>query len=375
MYVTPRPDADEDPNYGIRLGLTAALAFAAIPILDPAMPAIVAALPVGLIAGQRKAFSLAKAIAGPLTMIVIAWLMAWLVLWLRPLPLVFVGVMWLLYFAGFLMILRTGAQTGMLIVVVTVLMSVMGMHGPDPVANLRDGFVQASLVALVIAPIVYFLVPPHTRAVHVDDPSPDGGHSVVGAMIRASVLLVLSFWLYSVMQPADMMMAVIAAMVMVFPSREAVYSEARQRVLATVYGGALALGVLALFTLSSHLTILLGLVFLAGLLLGQGMLYGRHPSMVYQYALTVALALVAGALSTQEPGYATFTRLALTVTGALTAAFAVAWLDSVTSWRALVRSEPDRGGSDQAGPPSIEFETPDGAPLSGAKSTNLADSN
>jgi len=336
MYVTPRPDADEDPNYGIRLGLIAALSFAAIPILDPALPAIVAALPIGLIAGQRKAFNLTKAIAGPLTMIVIAWLMAWLVLGLQPLPLVFVGVMWLLYFAGFLMILRTGAQTGMLIVVVTVLMSVMGMHGADPLAMLRDGFVQASLVALVIAPVVYLLVPPHTRAVHVDDPAPGGGNSAVGATIRASVLLALSFWLYSVMQPSDMMMAVIAAMVMVFPSRQAVYFEARQRVRATLYGGALAIGVLALFTLSSHLPILLGLIFLSGLWLGQGMLYGKHPSMVYQYALTVTLALVAGALSTQEPGYAAFTRFVLTLGGAFTAAFAVALLDSLTSWR-----EPD----------------------------------
>jgi hypothetical protein len=333
MYVIPRPDAREDPNYGIRFGLTGALAFAAIPIIDPVLPAIVAALPVGLIGGQRRAFSLAKAIAGPVTMILIVWLMSALVQWLRPLPLVYLGAMWLLYFAGFLMILRSGAQTGMLIVVVTVLMSVMGMHGNATVENLRDGFVQASLVALVVAPLVYFLVPPHTRALHVDAPSPGSGNVVVGALIRATVLLLLSFWLYSVMQPADMMMAVVAAMVLVFPSREAAYSEAGQRLRATLYGGGLALAVLALFLLSPHLPILLGLLFLAGLWFGQGMLYGRHPSMVYQYALSVTLALVAGALSTQEPGYATFTRIMLTLVGAFTAAFSVALLDALTSWR------------------------------------------
>lgn len=129
-------------------------------------------------------------------------------------------------------------------------------------------------------------------------------------------------------------MAVVAAMVMAFPARQAVYFEARQRARATVYGGALAIGVLALFTLSSHLLILLGLIFLSGLWLGQGMLYGRQPSMVYQYALSVTLALVARALSTQAPRYAPFTPLVPTLAGAFTAAFAVALLDSVTSWRA-----------------------------------------
>jgi len=329
MYVTPRPDAHEDPNFGIRLGLVGAMSFAAIPIIDPNMPSIVAALPVGLIGAQRKAFNLSSATAGPLTVIVVAWLMTALVEWLTPLPLVFIGVMWLLYFAGFLMILRTNSQAGMLIVVMTVLVSIMGMHGNARVEMLRDGFVQASLVALVIAPVVYFLVPAHTRAMHIADPQADGGDHVVAAVIRASVLLFVTFWLYSVMQPSDMMMAVIAAMVLVFPTRQTVYSEAWQRVRATAYGGALAAAILMCFTLSSQLPILLGLIFLAGLFLGQGMLYGRHPAMVYQYGFSVTLALVAGALSTQDPGYATFTRLVLTLTGALTAAFIVAILDAL----------------------------------------------
>jgi hypothetical protein len=337
MYVTPRPDAHEDPNFGIRLGLVGVLAFAAIPIIDPDMPSIVAALPVGLIAAQRKAFNLSNAIAGPLTMIVVAWFLAVLVKWVAPLPLVFIGVMWLLYFVGFLMILRTDSQAGMLIVVMTVLISIMGMHGNARVDTLRDGFVQASLVALVIAPIVYFLVPARTRAMHIAQPEPDGGDHVIGALIRASVLLLVSFWLYSVMQPSDMMLAVIAAMVLVFPTRQTVYSEAWQRVRATMYGGAIAAAILFLFTLSSHLSILLGLIFLAGLWLGQGMLYGRHPSMVYQYGFSVALALVAGALSSQDPGYATFTRIVLTLAGAFTAAFMVAILDAL-----LLKPAPER---------------------------------
>ena len=248
-------------------------------------------------------------------------------------PLAYVTAMWGLYFAGFLMILRTGAQAGMLVVVVTVLISVMGMHGRATVETLRDGFVQAALVALVVGVLAYALVPARTAARHVDDPTPGGGDAVVGAAIRATILMGLSFWLYAVMQPSDMMMAVVASMVLVFPTRRAVLSEAFQRIRATVYGAGLAALVLALFTLSPHLPILLGLIFLAGLWCGGRMLRGARPSMVYQYALSVALALIAGALSTQDPGYAMFTRIVLTLTGALAAALAVALLDEATGWR------------------------------------------
>ena len=337
MYVTPRPNVNDDPRYAIRLATTGMLAYLAIPLLDPALPPIIAALPVGLIAAQRKAFSPAKAIGGPVSMIVMAFAMTWLVEQLRPMPMVYLGAMWLLYFIGFRMILQSGAQAGMLIVIVTVLMSVMGMHGSATVETLRDGFTQASLVALVIGPLVYLLFPARTTEQHVDDPVPGGGIVTLGAAIRATVLLALSFWLYSVMQPSDMMMAVIAAMVLVFPTRHAVYFEASQRIRATLQGAAIALGVLWLFTLSQHLPILLGLVFLSGLWFGDRMMRGRHPSMVYQYGYSVALALIAGALSTQEAGYATFTRIVLTLAGAFAAAFLVALLDALTAWQQAER--------------------------------------
>lgn len=333
MYVTPRPNLDDDPLYAVRLAAIGMLAYAAIPLLNPALPPIIAALPVGLIAAQRKAFNPGKAIAGPIAMMVMAYVMTWFVETLRPMPMVYVGAMWLTYFAGFRMILQSGAPAGMLIVVMAVLMSVMGMNGTATVETMRDGFVQASLVALVLGPLVYLLFPARTREQHVDAPEPSPGNVTLGAAIRATVLLVFSFWLYSVMQPSDMMMAIIAAMVLVFPTRQAVFFEARQRIRATFYGSAVALTILSLFTLSPHLPVLLGLIFVGGLWLGSRMLSGTHPSMVYQYAFSVSLALIAGALSTQDPGYAAYTRIVLTLTGALMAAFTVALLDALTEWR------------------------------------------
>lgn len=334
MYVTPRPDAREDPLFAIRLALTGALAYAAIPLLDPALPAVLAAMPVALIAGQRRAFVPARAMAGPVVLIVMVFAMTWVVERLLPVPVVYVGAMWLVFFWGFREILRTGAPLGMLVIVVALMMSVMGMHGTATVEILRNDIAMAAIVGFVLAPVVYALLPARTHAVHVDDPVPGTGAVTTGAAIRATVLLGLSFWLYAVMSPSDLTMALVAAMVIVFPTRRSVWDEARQRVRATLIGAVLATPVLAVFLVSSHLPVLLGTIFLAGLWAGDRMLRGRHPAMVYQYAFTVALSLIAGALSSQDPAYASFTRIVLTLAGAFSAAFAVALLDALTGWRA-----------------------------------------
>ena len=333
MYVTPRPEVEDDPLYAVRLGLTGMLAYAAVPILNPALPPIIAALPLGLIAAQRGAFNPIKMIAAPVVMIVMVYIGTWVFEQLRPMPLVYVGAAWLAYFLAFRMILKTGAPLGMLIIIVALLMSIMGMNGTATLETMRDGFVQASLVALVVGPLVYILLPARTGEMHVDTPVPTTGRVEVGAAIRATVLLGLSFWLYSVMQPSDMMMAMIAAMVIVFPTGARVWDEAFQRIRATGYGAAATLPVLWFFTLSQHLPVILTLIFLTGLFFGSKMMRGPQPSMVYQYAFSVTLALVAGALSTQDPSYAAFTRIILTLVGAFTAAFAVALLDMATNWR------------------------------------------
>lgn len=60
---SPAPDVDEDPLYAVRLALTGMLAYAAVP--TPALPKIIAARPLGLIAVQRRAFDPVKMIAAP----------------------------------------------------------------------------------------------------------------------------------------------------------------------------------------------------------------------------------------------------------------------------------------------------------------------
>ncbi|TDL78144.1 FUSC family protein [Palleronia sediminis] len=333
MYVIPRPSVRDDPHFGIRLGLVGALSVLAAAWLDPVMPTITAALPVGLVAAQRKAPAPLGIVVAPLAVCVLATVLAWFVTWVHPLAVVQAGAAWLVYFIGFRMILRTGATPGMLLVVFTILFSVIGMSGGGAVAVLRNELYLAALVALVVVPLSYVLVPPRTRARHVATPVPQRGRIATGAAIRATVLSALSFWLYAVMPPSDIMLAIMAALVLVFPTREAVFFEARQRMRATLYGSALALAALAVFPLSPHLPILLGLVFLAGYWVGQKMLHDPRPHMAFQNAYPAALALIVGALAAQDVAAAIASRVGLTLVGAFAAAFAVAWLDRLTGWR------------------------------------------
>lgn len=58
MYVPPRPRRDDDPWFALRLGLCVVASFAAMAWLNPTLGTMVAVLPFGLLAGQRKAFSI-----------------------------------------------------------------------------------------------------------------------------------------------------------------------------------------------------------------------------------------------------------------------------------------------------------------------------
>ncbi|MGQ3149202.1 MAG: hypothetical protein ACT6R5_21865, partial [Agrobacterium sp.] len=66
-----------------------------------------------------------------------------------------------------------------------------------------------------------------------------------------------------------------------------------------------------------------------GLFFSTKMMSGRYPPMVYQFSLSVALSLIIGALTTQEPAYAALTRVALTFGGTVIAALLTATLESL----------------------------------------------
>lgn len=78
-----------------------------------------------------------------------------------------------------------------------------------------------------------------------------------------------------------MILAFIAPNVLVSPVRATQFAESGKRNRARFYGGAIVLGILWLFTVSPHVSILRGLIFLAAPGLGCCMLRGPLSSKVF----------------------------------------------------------------------------------------------
>jgi MFS family permease len=330
MYVAPRPRYRDDPLFAVRLATAAVVGFVVAVFLQATLPVLIPALTVGLMAGMRKAFDPKKAIGGPIALIAMIAAMALIVELTRPMPAVFLLVMGLFAFVAYFLILRTGNPIGMLVAIAMVLMSVMGMNSLAAMAYMRDGFIQAALCAMVIIPVLYLLVPPVATEKFVEEyiPAPGEQH-VRQAIVRAFVLVLVALWLYTVLDASNLILGIGAIFVLTYPTRRKVFAEAYERVVATAIGGGMALLILWLFTWAAHLPVLLGLIFLAGMFLASRMMDGIHPPMVYQFAFSVMVALIAGALSTQAPVDATLSRIGLTLAGALTAAIMTTLIEAV----------------------------------------------
>ncbi|WP_162617523.1 FUSC family protein [Yoonia maritima] len=327
MYVAPRPKVADDPHFAIRLGLAVVAGFVAMAVLQPQLAPICVALPIGLIAGLRKAFNPARAIGGAVAFGIVVWLMAGIVAITRPVPMLMLLGMFLFYFLGFFVTRRTGSPFGMLVLIAAALMSIVGMKNPAMLNIFRDGFLLGCVVAAVTIPTLYLLIPARTKDLHEDAPRPAAGHHGGGALIRSVVLTALCFWLYAVLPVSDLILAIAAVFPLIFPTKHEAFAEAAERSWATILGGIIALVVLAIYGFSAHFLVLLLLMFLTGWGFGIAMMHGRLSASVYQFGLSVAAVLVATSLTTSNPELAAFQRVCLTLAGTLVASLAVAVLD------------------------------------------------
>ncbi len=329
MYVAPRPLLADDPWFAVRLALLCVICFAAVQWIRPVFPALVVSLPIGLLAAQRKRFDLVLAIGAGGAFIMSIWLMTLIVELTHEIPLLLLITAFAIFTGAFYVIRRTGSPIGMLLLVAAAIMSVMALKSPALLFAFRDSFTQAAILGTLAIPMLYWVFPPAATDPHIRLPTVALNHHGKGSVIRATVLMLLCFWLYATMPASDMMLAFAAIYVLVFPTGKQAFSEAWDRSLATVYGTVAALIILAGVTWIGHFSMLIGLVALAGLFFGQRMMDGYYLSMVYQYALVVTVALVASALSNQSPAYASIMRILLTTSGAIGAAVLVAVLDSL----------------------------------------------
>lgn len=333
MFVAPRPEIEDDPLFAVRIASAAVVGFVVGIALQSPMPMMYPLLFIGLMAGMRMAFDPKKALGGPISLIAMLWLIGLLVSATINLPVLMVCMVGGLYFLAYYIIQRAGNPIGMLIAIASVLMSVTGMGSLAAMDVLQDSMIKAAFCAFLVIPLLYLVFPPRatTPAVEIYAPGHESGHAARAA-IRAAVLLLFSFWLYTVVDSSNMMFAMAAVFVLCFPTRETLFAEARQRSLATLLGVAAALIVLTAVTYVGHLFILLGFTFLAGLFFATKMMTGRRPPMVYQFALSATIAIVGGALTSQEPTYAALTRVLLTMGGAIGAAFLTSLLEALLIW-------------------------------------------
>lgn len=330
MYVAPRPKADNDPYFAFRLALGCIAAFMVAVLIQSQMPVLLPALTVGLMGGIRKAFDVKKAVGGPLALIVIIHLFYWLMSLVHVMPVLAILVVLIVSFLSYVIILKTGNPIGMLLLISLTLMSVMGANSLPAMVVIKDAFVEGAITALVLIPILYWLLPTKAKTpleeLYVPDPH---GYHWQRAIIRSLVMLLLLGWLYTVLDTSNLILAMAAVFALVFPTRKHQFEEAKERSFATAVGGLLALIVLGIANWMGHLSILLVLLFLVALFLGDRMVNGRHPPMVYQFSLSVMIALTLGALTNQEPVSATMLRVTLTLVGAVGAAYLSALLETL----------------------------------------------
>ncbi|HQZ12173.1 MAG TPA: FUSC family protein, partial [Devosia sp.] len=284
----------------------------------------------GLMASNRKAFNLVRVVAAPVMFSGMIWLMSFVVLMFQGVPAMLVAILALFYFLACYRIQRTGNSMGMLIIAAAVMMSVMGISSYVSMDYLRVEMTKASFATAFLAPLLYWLLPTTTKELAVDVYVPaDENGRVIKSAIRAFVLLLLSGYLYTILDSSNMMLAVGAMFVVVFPTRETLWSEALERSFSTLLGGVVALAILWLMTISAHIEVLVILVFLATLWFCQKMLTGRLSAMFYQYGASVMISTVGSALMTSEPWFTFVQRVVLTTIGAIVGAFAVSLLEAL----------------------------------------------
>lgn len=328
MFIAPRPEVEDDPLFAVRLALMPVAGFAIGIALQSPMMMIYPTMMYSLMATNRKAFDIKRALGAPVIFSAMLWIMSGMFGLFYQTPLALIAAMALVYFLGFYLIQITGSAVGMLFIVAAALITIMGLGSYEAMALLRSEMTKAAFFTAVVSPFLYMLLPVRTKEMNVDVYIPaDENGRVTRAVIRTAVMLAFTLYLYTILDFGNVILAIGAMFVLVFSTRDTVWRETGVRSFAVTLGGLLSLLVLGILTISSHVIVLAGVVFLVVLWLAHKMMTGRLPSMAYQDAGGVMISLVGGALTTSDPAFGFIQRAGLTIIGALAAAVIIRMLD------------------------------------------------
>lgn len=328
MYIAPRPLASDDPYFAIRLALGSSLSLLAGLLLESQLLLIMPVLTISLMGGMRKAFDVKKSITSPIAVMLLVSAFYILLSYLQVIPALTLLVVFYIATLAYWLTLKNGSPLGMIILIAMVMMSVSAAKSSISLAFIHTAMIEAAVTALILIPLLYWLLPTRATTPLVESYQPDDhGYVLERAILRALVLMVLLSGMYTLLDQSNITLVITAVFTLMFPCKEHQFEEAKERSYATVMGGALALMILAVVSYIGHLFVLIFLTLFAGVFLGHQMMHGKNPPMVYQYTLSVMMALIAGALSDQSPAYLTALRIVLTIAGTLGAVFLYATLE------------------------------------------------
>ncbi len=344
MYVAPRPQFRDDPNFPIRIAACSAIMLAIADGVTALVPVVVVSFPVAFALSLRGAFNLRKTIAFGVALPVVTWLLGLFFAILREVPLLMVLGAFTVILLGIHIARQTGNVLGFLIAMISVLLSIMAMQSRAMLDIARDDIITGCVSVAVVMTLLYALMPARTNVIQDNVVLMARRSLLAGSILRALVVTGYCFWLYSVLPASDMLLAMMALFPLVYPGRGSMIAEARERVLGTVLGIAATVAVLAIFLEVPYFSTLMVLFALSGLGFGWGMIKGRMPVLVYQFAHLVLLGTAVTALTSQAATQALFSRYGLTLVGTAGAVVIVLLVEE--SFPRLFRNEADLRAAD-----------------------------
>ncbi|MGL4280511.1 MAG: FUSC family protein [Albidovulum sp.] len=192
----------------------------------------------------------------------------------------------------------------------------------------RDCILQTVALQLVAIPVLYLLIPTRTTALIFPGSIIPEDSDVAASLIRAGVLLALSFTIFTRLPISDIALSIAAVFGMMFPDHDIMFRRVMERIVATFFGAALAVLIALAVGWNGHFIVLIGLVFLACVVIGQKMFDGWYHSAMYQYMIIAMLIVLQTALTTSDWNRAALLRVTLTLLGGGGGAIVVAALES-----------------------------------------------
>lgn len=328
MYIAPRPRMEDDPLFPVRIGALAVICLCAIQVFRPAMSTLMVASPVFLLTAQRGAFNPAVIFSGAMAFGVLTTILVPVFNYTHDMPAVHLIVTFGIYFAGIHFTRQTGSPIGMICIMPALVSAILAVKSGQTLYLMRDCILQTCVVIVVAVPVLYLLIPTRTAKMMPSEAILAEDSDVSGSLLRAAILLLLTFTLFTRLPLSDMALSITGVFAMMFPDHGDMYLRVRDRIIATFFGAGLAVCIALIVDWNGHYIVLIGLVFLACVLIGQRMFDGWFHSAMYQYVIIVMLIVLQTTFSTSDWNRAATLRVAVTLLGGGCGAIFVAAIET-----------------------------------------------